>query len=246
MTRFLKAIGVVAALVLLFIAPAHAQTAATDRYIFEEMLKLAARGDPEAEYHVGMMLNNGIGTAPDRKAAFEWFKKSAEAGDPLGAFKLGCYYAGQFPGVVEVDHELALKYKLVAAEQGYDLAQSDVGKHRYDAKDYPEAIRWWTLAASQGDPGSMYRLSAVYAQGLIAEVDLVASYRYLDALRRQPEFSSDPTITGAFAMLTGMMSTADIAAAQEAAAFTTEPTALTLKARAGISQAEEHLAKNLQ
>jgi TPR repeat protein len=246
MARFLKAIGVFAALVLLFAAPARAQTAATDKHIFEEMLKLAAKGDPEAEYHVGMMLNNGIGTAPDRNEAFKWFKKSAEAGDPLGAFKLGCYYAGQFPGVVEINNELALKYKLVAAEQGYHLAQSDVGKHRYDAKDYADAIRWWTEAARQGDPGSMYRLSAVYAQGQIAQIDLVASYRYLDALRQQPEFSSDPTITGAFAMLTGMMSAADIAAAKEAAAFTPEPTALTLKARGGIAEAEEHLAENLQ
>ena len=86
------------------------------------MLALANKGDAEAQYHVGMMYNNGIGTQQDTKQAFEWFQKSASADDPLGAYKLGCYYAGQGAGVVEADPNEALKYKLIAAKAGYSLA----------------------------------------------------------------------------------------------------------------------------
>ena len=78
------------------------------------MVVLADKGDAEAQYHVGMMYNNGIGTKQNPKQAFEWFEKSAASNDPLGAYKLGCYYAGQFAGVVTIDQSEALKYKLGA------------------------------------------------------------------------------------------------------------------------------------
>lgn len=246
MTRFFKIIRTIATVLLLFGNAAFAQTAATDKFLFEEMLKLASKGEPEAEYHIGMFFNNGIGTAANPGEAFQWFKKSAAAGDPLGAYKLGCYYAGQFAGVVDIDQDMALKYKLVAAEQGYDLAQSDVARHHYASKNYPEAIRWLTEAAKQGDPGSMYRLSALYAQGQIVPNDLVKSYLYLDAMRHLPEIGSDKQIADAFAMLTTSMSETELATAKKNEALSIEPSALTLKARNGLTQAKFYLAANMQ
>jgi TPR repeat protein len=192
-----------------------------------------------------MLLNNGIGTAADQKEALQWFEKSAEAGHPLGTYKLGCYYHGQFPGVIEPDFALGLKYKLVAAEQGYDLAQSDVAKRYYADNNFTEAVRWWTEAAKQGDPESMYHLGEAYAQGQGAPADLILSYRYLDTLKRMPEFGSDQFITDALAWLTNKMSADELAAAKNAAAFVAEPSALTLKAREGISEAKNYLADNM-
>ena len=84
---------------LIFSMPADANDADT----FNAMVALANKGNAEAQYHVGMMHNNGIGTQKDPKQAFEWFQKSTAAGDPLGAYKLGCYYDGQFAGVVPTD-----------------------------------------------------------------------------------------------------------------------------------------------
>jgi len=246
MTRCFKFIATLATVMLFFGGKAYAQPTATDKFLFEEMLKLASKGEPEAEYHIGMFFNNGIGTAADPDEAFQWFKKSAAAGDPLGAYKLGCYYAGQFAGVVDIDQNIALKYKLVAAEQGYDLAQSDVARHYHVSKNYPEAIRWLTEAAKQGDPGSMYRLSALYAQGQIVPTDLVKSYLYLDAMRHLPEISSDQQIADAFAMLTKSMSETELAAAKKNQPLAIEPSALTLKARDGLTQAKFYLAANMQ
>src|SRR6187455_3683389 len=92
---------------LIFSMPANANDAAN----FNAMVALANKGNAEAQYHVGMMYNNGIGTQRDLKQAFEWFQKSAASNDPLGAYKLGCYYAGQGEGVVAADENEALKYK---------------------------------------------------------------------------------------------------------------------------------------
>lgn len=246
MMRRFKIIGTIATFMLVFISAAFAQSSALDKYLFEGMLKLASQGDREAEYHVGMLLNNGIGVAADRKAAFQWFKKSAEAGDPLGAFKLGCYYDGQFPGVIPTDHALGLKYKLIAAEQGYDLAQLGVAQHYHASKNFPEAVRWWTAAAKQGETDSMHYLSEAYAQGQIVQTDLTLSYRYLDALKRLPEFSSDQWVADALAFVTKKMSAGETAAAKSAAAFIIEPTALTLKARDGVTEAKNYLAANMR
>lgn len=246
MLRRLKIISALAAITMFFGCAASAQTSATDKFLFDEMLKLATEGQPEAEYHVGMFFNNGIGTPADPNQAFEWFKKSADAGDPLGSYKLGCYYAGQFAGVVDIDRELALKYKLVAAEQGYDLAQLDVGRHHFSAKNYPEAVRWWANAAGQGEPHSLYHLSALYAQGQVVPVDLGKSYLYLDAMRHLPEVSSDQQIAAAFESLTKMMSETELAAAEKGTPLAIEPTPLTMKAREGLSRAKIYLADNMQ
>jgi TPR repeat protein len=56
---------------LFFSMPANANDADT----FNAMVALANKGDAEAQYHVGMMYNNGIGTQQDR------------VGRPLGGFK---------------------------------------------------------------------------------------------------------------------------------------------------------------
>ena len=68
-----------------FSMPANANDTANDTATFNAMVALANKGDAEAQYHVGMMYNNGIGTQRDLKQAFEWFQKSAASNDPLGA-----------------------------------------------------------------------------------------------------------------------------------------------------------------
>src|SRR5688572_1159211 len=111
-------IGIAALMSLPFFSmPANANEAA----IFNAMVALANKGDAEAQYHAGMMYNNGIGTQRDLRQAFEWFQKATASNDPLGAYKLGCYYAGQGEGVVTADSDQALKYKLIAAKAGYAL-----------------------------------------------------------------------------------------------------------------------------
>ena len=126
-----------------FIFLANANEADT----FNAMVALASKGDAEAQYHVGMMYNNGIGTQKDLGQAFEWFQKSTASNDPLGAYKLGCYYDGQGAGIVAADSTEALKYKLVAAKAGYVLAQHDVALIYGRQENFEEALKWSKMAA---------------------------------------------------------------------------------------------------
>src|SRR5215207_6392389 len=132
----MKLIALVFSCLLMFAMPAKAGDADT----LKAMIVLANKGDAEAQYHVGMMYNNGIGTQQDIRQAFGWFQKSAASNHPLGAYKLGCYYDGQGAGIIIADATEALKYKLIAAEAGYEFAQHDVAILYSRQENFEEAM----------------------------------------------------------------------------------------------------------
>ena len=223
-------LGVTALLCLLFFSmPASANEAAT----FNAMVALANKGDAEAQYHVGMMHNNGIGTQKDPKQALEWFQKSAASNDPLGAYKLGCYYDGQF-GVVTPDANEALKYKLISAKAGYSLAQHDVALLYGRQENFEEAVKWLKMAGDQGSPEALYKLSGSYFQGKGVPKDRSLAYAYF-------KLSQVPSRK----MVSEMAATLSKPELEKAEKLVSEwkpqPTALTLKAKRGVQAAEELL-----
>jgi uncharacterized protein len=217
---------------------------ADDADTFNAMMTLAAKGDAEAQYHVGMMYNNGIGTTRDTKQAFEWFQKSTAGNDPLGAYKLGAYYEGQGKGVVAANMEEALKYKLIAANAGYSLAQFDVAVLLARQGDFENAVRWLRPAADQGHVMALYGLSQSYAEGKGVTKDMSLAFaNYMLALIMSKSETNDQ----AKAVLHGMstqMSDAETAKAKKMVMdWKPQPTALTLKAQNGITEAEEYVKK---
>lgn len=220
---------------LLLSVPAKANDAAT----LSAMVVLANKGNAEAQYHVGMMHNNGIGTPQDPKQAFEWFKKSTASGDPLGAYKLGCYYAGQFTGVVPTDLNEALKYKLVAAEAGYALAQHDVAVMYEKQGNSDAALKWLKMAADQGYPSALFGLSMMYSAGKATPRDISSSYAYFKLSGVAPPRNVNE--------MASTLSKPELAKGEELVSkWRPQPTALTIKAKSGVRAADELLktAKN--
>ena len=207
---------------------------ANDADTFKAMVTLANKGNAEAQYHVGMMHNNGIGTPQDPKQAFEWFQKSTASSDPLGAYKLGCYYDGQFAGVVTTDSNEALKYKLVAAKAGYALAQHDVALMYFRQGNPEEALKWWKLAGDQGHEKSLYSLSMAYSAGKGAPKDLSLSYAYFKLSKLAPRKNVNE--------MAAMLSKPELEQAEKlVSAWSAQPTALTLKAKRGVGAAVDLL-----
>jgi uncharacterized protein len=226
----MKVIALAFTCLLIFSMPANANEADT----FNAMVVLANKGDAEAQYHVGMMYNNGIGTQRDPRQAFEWFQKAAASNDPLGAYKLGCYYDGQGAGVVASDSNEALKYKLVAAKAGYALAQHDVALLYDRQENSEEAVKWWKMAGDQGYPNALYNLSGSYFQGKGAPKDLSLAYAYYKLSTLAPKSK----VNGMAAIL----SKPELEKAEKLVSeWKPQPTALTLKAKRGVQAAEELL-----
>lgn len=231
----MKSIALAFSCLLFLSMPAQASDADT----LKAMVALADKGDAEAQYHVGMMYNNGIGTQQDPRQAFAWFQKATASNDPLGAYKLGCYYDGQFAGVVASDSNEALKYKLIAAKAGYALAQNDVAVHYAKQENFEEALKWWKMAGDQGYPDALFSLARVYGAGQGVPRDKSLSYAYFKLSNVAPKKNVNE-----------FASTLSKPELQNADKFVSEwkpqPTALTLKAKLGFKAAEEYIknAKN--
>lgn len=225
----MKFITLLMALLLACVTPARA----IDQTTLEQVLVLANRGNAEAQYHVGMMYNNGIGGASkDPKLAFEWFLKSANGKDPLGAYKAGCYYAGQFPGAAPLDPQQALEHKLFAAEAGYALAQHDVAFAYLQRADHEQAGKWWKLAAQQGFAPSAFNLSKWYRDGNVETRDLAMSYAWFKISQLLSRGRLTDTAQAGLDTVAAQMSSEQVQTAEKFVSdWRPTPTALTLAAR---------------
>jgi hypothetical protein len=210
-----------------------------DTVLFAELLKMAERGNPEAQYHLGMMYSNGIGVSKNPQKAFEWFRKAASSGEPLASYKVGCYYSGQFESVVLIDMSKSLEYKLVAATAGYSLAQYDVGVDYYDQNNFDDALRWWKLAANQGYSMALYNLSVIYKKGEIVPKDKVLAYSYFKLAKLTSENRINPNAQATLNDLKAAMSVTEIEKAEQTVSlWRSKPSSLTTKAFAGIKEAK--------
>jgi TPR repeat protein len=199
--------------------------------------RLADAGNAEAIYHLGMAYQTGSGVTEDHARALAAFRKAQALGDPLASYKLGCYFAGQGAGLVNEDLALALKYKLVAAEAGYSLAQFDVGLLHGRSGDPAAARQWIERSAAQGFTQGLMILSVMYngAPGIDRDAAKTAAYFRLALARLQPNDKQ----TAWLADFESRLSPDDRSRADEIVRnYQPAPTPLTRKALAGQGAAQ--------
>jgi len=99
----------------------------------------------------------GEGVKQDSAEAFKIYRKMADAGSAEALFELHeCY---RFGYGVEKDNAKAMEVLRKSAEMGYVKAQHALGFYYQRGNgdtpvDLHEAVKWYTLAAAQGDSGS--------------------------------------------------------------------------------------------
>lgn len=59
-----------------------------DERLYRVQLSIAEKGNSRAQYYLGEMHEQGLGTKQDIDEAFKWYAKAAEQGDPLAKRKL--------------------------------------------------------------------------------------------------------------------------------------------------------------
>jgi TPR repeat protein len=124
-----------------------AVTPASSRKTFAQTLKLAHIGDREAQYQLGLMYANGVGTAQNLDKAIEWVSKAAQRGLAAAQYLLATRYANGI--AVSQDPSAALWWYLSAAQQGHLKAHYKVGQ--WLAQAHPQAsLAALRIAAEQG------------------------------------------------------------------------------------------------
>ncbi|MES2339558.1 MAG: tetratricopeptide repeat protein [Pseudomonadota bacterium] len=205
--------------------------------------RLAKAGNAEALYHLGMAYQTGSGVVEDHAKALDAFRRAAALGDPLAAYKLGCYYAGQDTDVVAPDAAAALKYKLVAATAGYALAQQDVGIIYAQKGDVLAGLQWIERSAAQGWSGGLMTLASVYngTGGVKADPGKTAAYFQLFLARSQ----ANETQTAWLKNFAARLSSEDRRRAEDIVRnFRPAPTPLTLTALSGQRAAQDLVGRS--
>lgn len=82
------------------------------------------------------------------------------------------------------DNALQQRQQLIAAARGGDAdAQCRMGDicrtgDEFTVQDYPEALRWYRLAAEQGDPNAQNNIGAMYQNGLGVPEDMTEAAKW--------------------------------------------------------------------
>lgn len=231
--------GVLLAALLAFGAATGATAEGIDPLLRQRLEQLSERGNAEAWYHLGMLANAGIGGARDLPLAYQRFQRAEALGDALAAYKIGCYLAGQFPGVVTVDPAAAMQYKLVAARAGYSLAQVDVANMLMRDGKVVEARPWLQSAADQGEAQALYNLSVGHLKSLWGEPDRVAAYANFKLAKLVSEGRINPQAELTLQDIARQLSAEDKARADAMVSdWKARPSELTLRAKAGLRAAQ--------
>ena len=104
-------------------------------------------------------------------------RASAAKGSKHGQWTLArFYYRGE--GGVAMDYDAGVALWRLAAAQGYDRAQDDLGSHFQCAEEDAEALVWFMRAAAQGHGRALYMVGVFYENGYSVAADEVEAMRW--------------------------------------------------------------------
>ena len=87
-----------------------------------EWVVLARRGNPKAQYNLGVLYSNGKGVPESGALAFRWYVKAAEQGHVGAQFGLGsCYFLGKG---VPINYVKAYMWLSIAEADGHAKAKN--------------------------------------------------------------------------------------------------------------------------
>lgn len=137
--------------------------------------KAAEQGDADAQFKLASCYKEGKGVLKNDDEAIKWYIKAAEQGDKVADASLISAMNGEIERIIrlrnlsvyncDVDKD-KFNWCFKAANMGYSNAQNCLGWYYFDVKrDYFEAVRWYTLAANQGNLGGLNNLAFCYLLG---------------------------------------------------------------------------------
>lgn len=127
----------------------------------------AYRGDPHAQYLLGVKMFHELGNGQNIEDAIKWIRLSASRGYSDAQVALGeLYLLGKG---VEVDSKKAFELFMMAAENGNAQAQNDLGKMYFSGifvkQSYADCLSWNLRAAEQEYDEALNDIGVLYLMG---------------------------------------------------------------------------------
>ena len=127
------------------------------------------QGHASAQYHLGLMYDDGDGVPEDDKEAMKWYKLAGEQGN-VDAQKKVQEFQKKIAEQNEL-RELQARAKRGDADAQFSLGlMYDMGKGV--SEDDKEAVKWYKLAAEQGNPDAQERYGELVLQDFVYGSDI--------------------------------------------------------------------------
>ena len=148
---------------------------------FTEWKAAAEQGLPEAQFDLGVLYAQGLGTRRDLTAAGQWYRKAAEQGNAEAQFALGQMCARGWG--VPRDTADAMRWFQMANTPDAEGPSTDwaVIEGYGVQQDYRQAAYWYQQAAQKGHPEAQYSLSLLLASGKGVDRDDEQAVRWMRA-----------------------------------------------------------------
>jgi uncharacterized protein len=159
-----------------------ASQAASGKAQFKKRLSLARLGDPQAQYELGVMHANGVGTRRDANEALVWFKAAAGRGHAPAQYLLAVAHANGMG--TERDEYQAIQWFLRAAEQGSDKALLKLARRVAD-HHHEFAFQCCSKAAAMGLAEAQYEVAEHHALGVGVPVNESTARAWYERAARQ-------------------------------------------------------------
>lgn len=156
--------------------------ASTGKALFKKRLTEARRGDPQAQYELGIMCANGVGTRRDAEEALVWFKAAAGKGHPTAQYLVAVAYANGMG--TEKDEYQAIQWFFKAADQGNEKALLKLARRVADHHQ-GFAFQCCLKAANLGLPEAQYEIAEAYALGVGVAADAATARAWYERAAKQ-------------------------------------------------------------
>ncbi len=151
----------------------------------QQIIARAQQGDPQSEYELASIYENGRGVKKDFAEALRWYEKAAEQGHIGAQIDLGWFY--QSGEGVNKDINKAIDFYEKAAQQGNSQAQLNLGVLYDEGVDVSEnnklAVEWYKKSADQGNEIAMLKLGVCYWKGKGVPQDNEKAWNLLNQVR---------------------------------------------------------------
>jgi TPR repeat protein len=153
--------------------------------------RLAELGNAEAMNALGIIYNQGISVAENRKEGAYWLERSGEKGYARAWYNLGLVYKKEGN---DADNAKALLYFEKAAKGGYLPAYKNWGgmvmKGEGISQNYPLALQIFKEGSDKKDSGSTYSLGYMYYKGLGCSQDYTQAVALFEFSAQQGNFAA--------------------------------------------------------
>ncbi|MDA8259538.1 MAG: tetratricopeptide repeat protein, partial [Betaproteobacteria bacterium] len=179
----------------------------------------AGKGNPAAQFGLGVMYGMGHGVPQDYAKAAKWFRLAAQQGLAGAQSALGSMY-DHGDGVPQ-DYAKAAKWFRLAAQQGLAGAQFRLGAMYIYGTGFPpndvKAAMWYQMAAQEGNASAQAALGGMYESGQGVPQDYVEAYKWLDLSKASFKVGSDgyKVSDSSMSALAAKMTPAQVAQAQQ-------------------------------